>query len=307
MVKNLSLGLQSHLDGRATKMCYCWKLTRNDSLVQGFTDHDNAITFGALTYEASSGFTATQFASSLGLAVDNLEVEGALSSDTINEDDLAAGHYDNAKVEVYWVNWANPVERHIVNRGIIGEVKRVGVMFQAELRGLSNALQQKTGRKYQRYCNAVVGDNRCKINLNSSANKGSGAVVNALSNRSFIASGLAGFTDDWFTAGVVNWLTGANAAQSIEVKLHDFTSGVVILELWQPMPFGIVASDTFNVTVGCKQDAFTCNAKFGNIANFRGFNLIPGPDQLVFYPKQGDDNLDGKSLFNSSKSLLNDR
>jgi hypothetical protein len=74
MVKNLSSGLQSHLDGRATKMCYCWKLTRNDGIVQGFTDHDNAITFDDLTYEASSGFTATQFASSLGLAVDNLEV-----------------------------------------------------------------------------------------------------------------------------------------------------------------------------------------------------------------------------------------
>ena len=93
MVKTLSPGLQTHLDGRATKMCHCWKVTRNDGLVQGFTDHDNALTFGGVTYEASSGFTATQFASSTGLAVDNLEVEGALSSDTINEDDLAGGHY----------------------------------------------------------------------------------------------------------------------------------------------------------------------------------------------------------------------
>ena len=62
MVKTLSSGLQGHLDGRATKMCYCWKVTRNDGLVQGFTDHDNALTFGGVTYEASSGFTATQFA-----------------------------------------------------------------------------------------------------------------------------------------------------------------------------------------------------------------------------------------------------
>jgi uncharacterized phage protein (TIGR02218 family) len=299
MVKRLSPGLQAHLDGSATKMCHCWKLTRNDGLIQGFTDHDRAISFDGLTFEASSGFTATQFESSLGLAVDNLEVEGALSSDTINENDLAAGHYDNAKVEVFWVNWANPVERHIVNRGFIGEVKRVGVMFQAELRGLSNALQQKTGRKYKRYCNAIIGDNHCKINLNSTVYKGSGAVTSALSNRSFTASGLAGFADDWFTAGVVNWLTGVNASQNMEVKLHDFTNGVVTIELWQPMPFNILAADSFNITVGCKQDASTCNSKFSNIANFRGFNLIPGPDQLVFYPKQGDDNLDGKSLFNN--------
>lgn len=298
MVKTLSSGLQAHLDGRATKMCYCWKVTRNDGLVQGFTDHDNVLTFGGVTYEASSGFTATQFAASTGLAVDNLEVEGALSSDSINEDDLAAGHYDNAKVEVYWVNWSNVAQRHIVSRGFIGEVKRAGVMFQAELRGLSNALQQKTGRKYQRYCNAVVGDARCGINLANAAYRGSGAVDIASSSRTFTVTGLGGFSDDWFTAGVVNWLTGANAGQSMEVKLHNFINGTVSIELWQAMPFEIQTGDTFTVTVGCKQDAATCNSKFNNIANFRGFNLIPGPDMLLFYPKQGDDNLDGGSLFN---------
>lgn len=298
MVKTLSSGLQAHLDGRATKMCYCWKVTRNDGLVQGFTDHDNVLTFGGVTYEASSGFTATQFAASTGLAVDNLEVEGALSSDSINEDDLAAGHYDNAKVEVYWVNWSNTAQRHIVSRGFIGEVKRAGVMFQAELRGLSNALQQKTGRKYQRYCNAVVGDARCGINLANAAYRGSGAVDIASSSRTFTVTGLGGFSDDWFTAGVVNWLTGANAGQSMEVKLHNFINGTVSIELWQAMPFEIETGDTFTVTVGCKQDATTCNSKFNNIANFRGFNLIPGPDMLLFYPKQGDDDLDGGSLFN---------
>lgn len=297
-MKSLSVALQEHLDSRATTMCYCWKVTRNDGLVQGFTDHDNALTFGGVTYEASSGFTATQFAASMGLAVDNLEVEGALSSDSINEDDLAAGHYDNAKVEVYWVNWSNVAQRHIVSRGFIGEVKRTGTIFQAELRGLSNALQQKTGRKYQRYCNAVVGDARCGVNLTSAAYRGSGAVDIASSSRTFTVTGLGGFSDNWFTAGMLNWLTGANAGQSMEVKLHNFTNGTVSIELWQAMPFEVRTGDTFTVTVGCKQDAATCHSKFGNIANFRGFNLIPGPDMLLFYPKQGDDNLDGGSLFN---------
>ena len=297
MVKTLSSGLQAHLDGRATKMCYCWRVTRNDGLIQGFTDHDNDLIFGGVTYEASSGFTATQFASNMGLAVDNLEVEGALSSDSINEDDLAAGYYDNAKIVVYWVNWSDVAQRHIVSRGFIGEVKRAGVTFKAELRSLSNALQQKTGRRYQRYCNAVVGDARCGLDLTSPVYRGSGTVSLAFSNRAFTAAGLGSFSDDWFTAGMVNWLTGTNAGQSMEVKLHDFTHGTVSIELWQAMPFEIEVGDTFTITAGCKQDATTCNSKFNNIANFRGFNLIPGPDMLLFYPKQGDDNLDGGSLF----------
>lgn len=279
-------------------MCHCWKVTRNDGLVQGFTDHDNQLTFDSVTYEASSGFTATQFASNMGLAVDNLEVEGALSSDTINEDDLARGHYDNAKVEVYWVNWSDVSQRHVISRGYIGEVKRTGVMFQAELRGLSNALQQKTGRRYQRYCNAVIGDARCGLNLSSPTYTGSGTVSLASSSRTFTVSGLAGFSDDWFSAGVLNWLTGANVGQSMEVKLHNVTTTAVSIELWQAMPFVVAPGDTFTVTAGCKQDAATCNSKFGNIANFRGFNLIPGQDMLLFYPSQGSDNLDGGSLFN---------
>lgn len=298
MVKVLSPELQTHLNGRATKMVHCWKVTRNDGTVQGFTDHDNDLIFGGVTYEAATGFTASQFSASMGLAVDNMEIEGALSSASINENDLAAGHYDNAAVEVYWVNWSNVSQRHIINKGYIGEVKRHGVMFSAEMRGLSNALQQKIGRKYQRYCNAIVGDARCGINLNNATYKGTGTVDSVSSNRAFTATGLTDFSDDWFTAGMVNWSTGNNANSSMEVKLHDYTSGIVTIELWQPMPLDIAVTDTFTITVGCKQDAGTCNSKFSNIVNFRGFNLIPGPDMLLFYPKQGADNLDGGSLFN---------
>ena len=122
MVKSVSPGLQTHLDGRATKMVYCWKITRNDGLVQGFTDHDNDLTFDGVTYEAATGFTASQFASSLGLAVDNFEVEGALSSSNINETDLVKGFYDNAVVEVFWVNWSDVSQRHLKSKGYIGAV-----------------------------------------------------------------------------------------------------------------------------------------------------------------------------------------
>lgn len=298
MVKSLSSGLQAHLDGRATKMVHCWKVTRNDGLVQGFTDHDNDLSFDGVTYEAATGFTASQFASSMGLAVDNFEVEGALSSSNINETDLAAGHYDNAVVEVYWVNWSDVSERHISSKGFIGEVKRHGVMFSAEMRGLSNALQQKMGRKYQRYCNAIIGDPRCGIDLDSPVYKGTGVVDSVSGSRVFTATGLTDFEDDWFTAGMVNWTAGLNNSASMEVKLHSLVDGVVTIELWQAMPSVITALDTFYITVGCKQDAETCNTKFSNISNFRGFPLIPGPDMLLFYPKLGDDNLDGGSLFN---------
>lgn len=208
MVKRISSDLQEHLDSRATTMCYCWKITRNDTRIQGFTDHDNDLVFDGVTYEAATGFTASQFASSLGLAVDNLEVTGAISSETINEIDLAKGYYDNAKVEIYWVNWQNISQRHIINRGFIGEVKRQGVMFSAELRGLSNVLQQKTGRKYQRYCDAVLGDARCGVNTSLNQYRGSAIVSAVSSNKTFITASLNQYDDDWFSAGLIRWIRG---------------------------------------------------------------------------------------------------
>jgi uncharacterized phage protein (TIGR02218 family) len=117
------------------------------------------------------------------------------------------------------------------------------------------------------------------------------------SNRVFTATGLTSFDDGWFTAGMVNWTSGNNNNMSMETKLHSYQGSEVSIELWQPMPADVAVGDTFTITVGCAQDASTCNGKFSNIANFRGFNLIPGPDMLLFYPKIGDDNLDGGSLF----------
>lgn len=64
----------------------------------GFTDFDRDLVFDAVTYKAASGFTATAIEGQLGLAVSNLDVQGALSSDALTEDDLHGGRYDDAAV-----------------------------------------------------------------------------------------------------------------------------------------------------------------------------------------------------------------
>ncbi|WP_291156667.1 DUF2163 domain-containing protein [Hyphomicrobium sp.] len=49
----------------------------------GFTDFDRDLVFDAVTYKAASGFTATAIEGQLGLAVSNLDVQGALLSDAL--------------------------------------------------------------------------------------------------------------------------------------------------------------------------------------------------------------------------------
>src|ERR1700761_8901845 len=160
-MKTLPPGLQDHLNTGATTLCWCWKLTRNDAVVQGFTDHDTDVVFEGVTYSAASGFTTSEVQSTLNLAVDNLTVTGALSADTINEADLAAGLYDNAAIEIWRVNWAVPDQRVLMRKANLGEVKRGKTAFQVEVRGLAQILTQPVGRAYGNGCDADLGDARC--------------------------------------------------------------------------------------------------------------------------------------------------
>lgn len=281
-MKTVSPGLQAHLDTGATTMCYCWRITRTDGLVQGFTEHDEDLTFDGTTFLAKTGFTASQVQQTLGLSVDNMNVDGAVSSETINEDDLAAGKYDDAYIELFWVNWQDPSQRLISQVGYTGEAKRTGAAFSAELRGLTSRLGQTTIRTFQRTCDAQLGDSRCKIDLTSSTYKGSGTITEALGPRTHKASGLGGYDTDWFSQGVLTFTSGENDGVKIDVKEHvKDGSGNVVIELWYPPAFNLEAGWTFTITAGCKLTADICNAKFGNILNFQGFAKMPGNDFVL--------------------------
>ncbi|TCT12319.1 putative phage protein (TIGR02218 family), partial [Tepidamorphus gemmatus] len=210
-MKTLPAGMQAHLDTGTTTLAWCWKLTRTDAQVMGFTDHDRPIQFDGVIYEAASGFSASEIASSLGLSVDNLDVDGALSSAAITEADIRAGLYDGAEVEIWRVNWADPDQRVLMRRGTIGEVIRGELAFTAELRGLAQALDQTQGRTYQRICDADLGDARCKVDLDAAAFKATGSVTAATDDRILTVSGLGPFADGWFRHGRLVWTSGANA------------------------------------------------------------------------------------------------
>jgi uncharacterized phage protein (TIGR02218 family) len=293
-MKSLSPALQAHLDSGATTLAWCWRLTRGDGTRAGFTDHDRDLVFDGTTFEAATGFTATEIKDAVGLSVDNLEVASALRSDSLNEDDLAAGLYDDAAVEIWRVNWADPAQRVLIRKGSLGEVRRSGAAFTAEVRGLAHYLQQPKGRLFQYACDADLGDARCTVDLDDPAFRAEAFVVAAQSGRLFTAGGLAEFDADWFTRGLVTFTSGANAGRRQEVKRHAAGDPATI-ELWQPMAQPIAPGDTFIVTAGCDKHFATCRAKFANGVNFRGFPHMPGNDFITAVARPGDPANDGAS------------
>lgn len=292
-MRQISETLAAHLNSGATTLCRCWRLTRKDAVVQAFTDHDEDLVFDSTTFRAGTGFEGSELESRFGLNVTGTEIHGALAAESLNEADLAAGRYDGAKVELYLVNWADVTQRILLRTGHLGEVRREGGAFAVEVRGLAHRLAEERGRIFSASCDADLGDARCGVDLEHPLFKGEGTVVSVEGTSLLRVSGLHGFEDGWFTRGKLTFTSGANEMLAVEVKEHRFEGGEVRLWLWQAMPEAIEAGDGFAVTAGCDKRFETCQAKFANAVNFRGFPHMPGNDFVVAYAVPGEPGHDG--------------
>jgi uncharacterized phage protein (TIGR02218 family) len=256
---------------------------RADGVTFGFTDHDRTLSFDGTDFEPESGLTASEVRSGSDLSVDAQDAEGVLTSDRITETDILDGRWDNAEVEVWRVNWADPSQRVLMRRGAIGQIRRGRLAFVAEVRSLAHVLGQTVGRTFQATCDAALGDARCGVDLEAPAFKGTGTVIDLLRDRAFTASGLGGFEAGWFTFGTIEWTSGANAGRRTEVLGHDVTDGIAVLTLLEAPVRTIAEGDAFTIRAGCDKRMETCGVKFANTANFRGFPHIPGQDAVLRY------------------------
>lgn len=289
-MKVLPGGMQAHLDSGATTLAWAWRIERADGQIFGFTDHDRPFSFGGLTYEPESGFSASEIRAGSDLAVDAQEAAGVISSDRITETDILDGRWDNAKIEVWRINWNDLDQRVLMRRGNIGQIRRGKAAFVAEVRSLAHILNQTVGRTFQYYCDAELGDGRCGINLNDPAYRGEGAITAVLADRVFEASGLGGFAAGWFELGFVEWQTGANAGRRAEVSAHSVSGGIARIELFEAPVRPLAIGAQLVIRAGCDKQFSTCKAKFANAINFRGFPHIPGDDTVVRYANRGDRN-----------------
>jgi uncharacterized phage protein (TIGR02218 family) len=297
-MRSIPSALQAKLDSGVTTLCRCWRIARRDGVVQGFTDHDEDVVLGALVCRAGTGLTGSEATSKLGLAIAGSEVSGALADDTLSESDLTAGRYDAAAIETHLVDWSEPELNVLLAKGVLGEVRREGQAFAAEVRGLADRLNQETGRRYTATCSADLGDARCTIDLSNPDFRGTGTVAVLGGTSTFTAAGLDAFADSWFSAGCLAWTSGANISLAVEVKRHHVDAGTVVVELWQAMPESLGIGDAFAVTAGCDKRVETCHDRFNNVANFRGFPHIPGNDFVTRYAVSGEPGNDGRSMQN---------
>jgi uncharacterized phage protein (TIGR02218 family) len=294
-MRDIPEALLAHIKSGVTSLCRCWLLTRTNGVQMGFTDHDAPLNFDGIMFEPATGMDAAALQSSTGLSVDNSQAVGALSSAGLTDDDIEQGLYDGAEIVQYLVNWQDVAQRVLMFRGSMGEIKRGSGAFEAELRSLSEGLNQPIGRAYLRQCDAQLGDARCGIDVSGVAFTGEAELTFFVGQRVLHMKGLDGYDDGWFLQGQVVFVTGENAG-AIRIIKVDQTKGLRrVLEVWEDLRHPIAVGDIVRVTAGCDKIKDTCINKFSNLLNFRGFPQMPGDDWALSYPVRDGQN-DGGSL-----------
>lgn len=275
--------LLDHFAQDVTSVCHCWKLIRRDGTVLGFTDHDRRLVVDSGVFEPETGLSASEARQSLGLSVDTVDVEGALASDRIRDEDIAAGLYDGATVETYLVNWRSPTKFALIRKATIGKITRADGRFVAELQSLMHRLDQPNGRYVTRKCDAELGDGRCRASLSQPAFNAMGVVESFDGADMVRVSGLDGIDTGWFSFGTLTWTSGAREGRTERIVDHgnDGSLAVLTLQASNGPPFG--AGDGFTVVAGCDHSFATCKTKFANARNFRGFPHLPGNDVAYSY------------------------
>ena len=271
------------------KRAQLWKITRTDGTVFGFTDHDEAVSFGGTTYSPCDSLNASalELAAMLG-TIGNLTLGGVISDDAITEEDLLAGKFDGAEIEIWEAPWdddTGETPRRLAV-GTAGSMNAGAKGFEFEVLTPGGKLQQKALlQTYTAGCRFDLGDSRCTINL--AALTVSGAVTAVTVGSALVAARRRMFrdtsrteADGYFDQGKLTWTSGANIGVSSEIK--SFVGDDFIL--WDRMLHPIQIGDAYTATPGCDKLAETCKDKFDNFINFGGFDKLPGRDAIAQTP-----------------------
>lgn len=279
-MKTLSPALASHLTQELATLAWLLKLTRRDSMVLAFTTFDRDLTISGTTYQSADSLSLSSLETQAGLAPDNLDVLGMLSSTAITESDIMAGRYDDATVEIACCNWADLSQGLLkLKRGTIGTISSDGNGYRFEIKGLADALETTIGDIYTKACRYAFGDASCTVNTASATYRKTGTLTSITNSITFTDS-TRGEAAGFFTHGKITFTSGANSGLTFAIK--SFASGQFVL--WQTPPFTCAMGDAYAATAGCDKQFTTCQTKFSNTLNFGGFPHIPGSDVLLRTP-----------------------
>jgi uncharacterized phage protein (TIGR02218 family) len=247
-----------------------WRVLRKDGVTLGFTSHDRDLWFYGIRHRAAPGMVPAAIRLNADLQADSAEVEGALSHDSIRENDLAAGLYDGAAIEIGLVDWRS-LEWMSLYNGSIGRIEDNSGSFAAELRSAKQMLEIDAVPRTSPTCRAVFCGPECGLSASRFTLRKRLDEIDFGNNR----VKFSGIVAD----GQVRFLDGPQTG---------FVFGVISnqaewLSLDRPLIEGTSIGTPSEIREGCDHTFATCSGRFANSVNFRGEPFLPGNDLLARY------------------------
>jgi uncharacterized phage protein (TIGR02218 family) len=258
-----------------TTLAFLWRLERRDGVALGFTSHDRDLVRGGLRYRATPGLVPSAIERSDGFEADSVELSGALTSDALSPQDLAAGRWDGASLWLSAVDWRDPAATPMpMVRGQLGTVDVEDDRFSAELRGPTDVFDVPVVEETAPACRASLGDKRCRVDL---APLQVMATIVAASGADVTLSVTA--YDGDYAFGSLRWIDGPNGGLSARIAANAGST----LSLREPPALPVTPGTRVMITQGCDRRFETCVTRFVNALNFRGEPHVPGNDLLTRY------------------------
>jgi uncharacterized phage protein (TIGR02218 family) len=259
-----------------------WEISRLDGQIFRFTDHDVPIVYEGDTYVPDgSGLVASAREHNEGIDAQNLDIRGAVTSDSITHQDLFAGLFRGARVVETVVDWRFPwAGKFLTASFILNNTTFDGKKWTADLLSLPMLLNANVGHNYLRTCRwREFGDFSCGVDVDAISLFGQ-AVTSVLSEDRVFETDVVGL-DDQYNFGFIVWTVGNNAGVSSEIKLFEASAGTVSLQL--ETPYTIQVGDEFTIRPGCDRTKESC-ITYNNLKRFGGYPEIPGNDKLFTTP-----------------------
>ncbi len=264
-------------------MADCFTFTLLSGLILTYTNADIPIPLNGYIYLANSVLVdGLRFKCATGLDVDQQQITvSARPTDTIGGvpflQAVRNGVLDGCEIQrerAFLSSWtAAPIGSVILFKGRLGTIDNIGrttatMTVNSDLTLLDLNMPRNL---YMPACNHVLFDSGC------------GVVKNTYSANGTVGSGVTNAVIPWSSAssayaqGTITFTSGINAGVSATIK--SATSSA--LTLAYPLQTVPAAGDAFTASQGCDHTMSSCQSKFNNLANFRGFPFVPPPTYAI--------------------------
>ena len=256
--------------------------TRTDGFTVRVTDNSEPVPYDGQNYEPTGGASISARREEAGLRPTTQQILGEIASDKITADDLAAGLWDRARVEIFILDPNFPFTTPLLtNVYELGQISHTDQEWNAEMVGALQKLKASTGDLVTIECPLELGGIKCGADIFEDIEPDV-RVESFTDQRTFVAvaADIDGTkADDFFGNGPLTWITGANIGQTFRVK--SSIQSTRVFTLTRKAPFTIVVGDRFMVKPGCRHRFVDCDTKFGNGPRFGGNESFPGGDRTL--------------------------